>query len=453
MLRAQRTAVTAFFDGFFRPDGVGVNMRPLTAALLVLWAVVVANAVTFAGRLRWPHAVASTDFSSYLTGWWMVLHGQAGRLYDQAAQAAAQRAVMGGAPFDDGLMAFLYPPYVALAGLPLAIVAGRFGEPAAYALWTLANLGFAARLAWLSADELQTEGRARLLVWLWIFAFFPVLSNLALGQLSLPLAVAAFELFRAVRTGRPNRAALSLAVLACKPQLLPAALLWLVARRAWPTLWRGAVAGAVLALVPLIALGPQVWFDYLRHVHTLERFFAPGLPINMVNLRGLLLRLVPTAEPTVVRLAYGVWALSLVLLALVLARRRTETGDSGGRQTYALAIALGLFGNPHLFNQEVALAVVPFTLHLASLRARRLPWRGFALFVLAWPPAYAIARLCDLTATAQSPFRAPVDPVLIGLLLLLIAMRDTIRPRRARVHNTPPSGEGGAPPSGGSSSR
>lgn len=403
-------------------------MWRLTAALLVLWAVVLGNAVTFAGRLRWPHAVASTDFSSYVTGWWMVLHGQARLLYDQAAQAAAQRAVMGGTPFDDGLMAFLYPPYVAVAGLPLGLVADRFGEPAAYAVWTFANLAFAARLAWLSADELHAEGRARLLVWLWVFAFFPVLSNLALGQLSLPLAVAAFELFRAAREGRPTKGAVALAVLAVKPQLLPAVAMWLVSRRAWPTLRRGLVAGAILAIVPAVALGPRVWLDYFRHVHALERFYAPGLPLNMVNLRGLMLRLAPAAEPRIDPIAYALWALSLAFLAVVLARRRADTRDAGGRETYALAIAVALFGNPHLFNQEVALAVVPFALHLTSLRARRLAWRGFALFVLAWPPAYALARLVDLTATAQSPFRTPVDPVLIGLALLLIAMRQTIRP-------------------------
>ena len=403
-------------------------MRRLTAALLVMWAVVLGNGVTFAGRLRWPHAVTSTDFSSYVTGWWMVLHGQARLLYDQAAQTAAQRVVMGGAPFDDGLMAFLYPPYVAVAGLPLGIAADRFGEPTAYALWTAANLIFAARLAWLAANELDVDGRARLLVWLWMFAFFPVLSNLALGQLSLPLALAAFELFRAVRDGRATKAALCLAVLAIKPQLVPPVVMWLIARRAWPALRRSAVAGAALAIVPAIALGPRVWLEYFRHVHTLERFFAPGLPVNMVNLRGLLLRLAPGAEPRIDGIAYVVWALSLAGLARVLSRRRADPRDPHGRETYALAIAVALLGNPHLFNQEVALAVVPFALHLASLRARRLPWRPFALFVLAWPPAYALARLCNLTATAQSPFRTPVDPVLVGLALLLLAMRQTIRP-------------------------
>ena len=265
-------------------------MQRLTAALLVLWAVVLGNGVTFAGRLRWPNAVASTDFSSYVTGWWMVLHGQARLLYDQAAQTAAQRVVMGGAPFDEGLMAFLYPPYVAVAGVPLGLAADRFGEPAAYVIWTLANLAFAARLAWLCADELAPSG-AR--------ACWSGCGSWRSSPCSAPWPSASSRCrWRSLRSScfapcgpaAPTKAALWLAVLAIKPQLLPAIVIWLVARRAWPVLRRGVAAGAVLAVVPLIALGPHVWADYFRHVHTLERFFAPGLPLNMVNVRGLLLR-------------------------------------------------------------------------------------------------------------------------------------------------------------------
>lgn len=399
----------------------------MTAALLVLWAVILQNAVTFVGRLRWPHAVASTDFSSYVTGWWMVLHGQARVLYDQAAQTAAQRIVMGGFPFDDGLMAFLYPPPVALAGLPLGVIADRLGEPAAYAVWTAANFAFALRLAWLAGEELHAHGRARLLIGVWVFAFFPVLSNITLGQLSLPLAVAAFELHRAVRGRRPTAAALWLAALSIKPQLLPPVAIWLAVRGEWPTLRRAAAAGAVLAAAATIALGPHVWVDYLRNVHRLERFFAPGLPVNMVNLRALLLRVAPAAEPAIDRAAYALWAVSLGALAWALWRRRRRD-DPAGRESYALAIAVALLGNPHVFNQEVVLAVVPFALHLAALRDAGRRWRPFAAFVLAWPPAYAVARLLDLTATARSPFRTPVDPVLLGLLALGVVLARTSSP-------------------------
>src|SRR5258708_30944494 len=109
-------------------------MPEATAALIALnLLVALRNLFSFLSRLQTPHAIASTDFTSYCTGWWMILHGRAAELYDAAAQESAQRIVMGGLSFDGGLLAFLYPPHVALAGLPLGRLSARFGEPGAYA--------------------------------------------------------------------------------------------------------------------------------------------------------------------------------------------------------------------------------------------------------------------------------------------------------------------------------
>jgi hypothetical protein len=400
------------------PDRPPPDERGLRAGLLALTGLVALhNLVTFLRRLQRPNAIASTDFTSYWTGWWMLLHGQAQSLYDAAAQTVAQATVMGGHPFDGGLMAFLYPPHVALAGLPLGALADRAGEAAAYGVWTAANLLFAARLAALAARELDARGGTRALVVLWTFAFYPVLSNLALGQLSLPIALGAFELFRAVRAGRPTRAALWLAVLSIKPQLLPAVTLWLIARRQWTVLALAATLGAGLAAAAAVAFGPHVWVSYFTSVHALERFFGPGPPLMMPNVRGLLLRVLGAGSGAVDPIVYTLWAGSLAGLAVLLERRRAQD-DRDPRDGYALTLAVATVASPHLFHQDLVLTGVAFALHLAALRARGAPARPFATFVLAWPPLYLLARLTDLTATHAAQFRTPVDPLLVGQLAL-----------------------------------
>jgi hypothetical protein len=147
----------------------------------------------------------------------------------------------------------------------------------------------------------------------------------------------------------------------------------------------------------------------------------------MSNLRGLLMRLWPSARRAVDAAVYGAWALSILGLAGTLWRRRVPDEDPP-RETFALAITTALVFSPHLFPQDVMLIVTPCTLKLAALRDRGDPWRPFAAFVLAWPPLYLVARLADLTATPLAPFRAPLDPVFVGLLTLLalVAHRGSI---------------------------
>jgi hypothetical protein len=375
--------------------------------------------------------VAATDFSVFWTAWWLILHGQGAHLYDQAAQRAAQHHVMGGLEFEGGLMAFLNPPHAALAGVPLGWLADHAGERAALAVWMAANLALVGWLVHLVHETLALDQpRQRWAATLVVLGFYPVLYTVSVGQLSIVLAVAAFQLYRATERDTPWAAAAWLMMFSIKPQLLPPLLAFLVARRHWTVLARAvAMAVAIVALTAL-ALGPSIWPDYVRGVHGLERFFGTGTPAYMMNLRGLLTRLLGSAAAPerVYAAAAAAWLLSSAALGLALSRR---PGDARG--DYALALAVALLFSPHLFAQDAVLWVSALAFHIAALRGRGAPFVPLATFVATWPTLFALARVVDLGSGSGPMLR--VDPVVTALLVATVLM---VRDRRSAFRASGP---------------
>jgi hypothetical protein len=416
-------------------DGEKRRTRSLMALALALNAPLAIGFLVGLGRdLASPTAVVASDFSVFWTGWWLILHGQGHALYDAATQRAAQHLVMGGRQFEGGLMAFLNPPHVALAGLPFGWLADRAGERAAFLAWTAVNLGLLVRLdrglrALLGAER----GRARWMVTASLLGFYPVLYAVSIGQLSLLLAVAALELERALAAGRPWRAAAWIVVLSCKPQLASPVLALLAARRRWAVLGRAAVIAGALAALTAVVLGPSIWPDYFRSVRGLERFFGTGTPAYMMNVRAALTRLLGRAASpdAVYAAAAAAWAAALGALALALARRPTA-GESAARAELAVALAVGLLFSPHLFAQDATLWAVALALHVAALRARGEPWRRFAAFAFTWPLLFALVRVVDLGGGRGPSLR--IDPAVAAMAVAVAAMS---RARFGRAVTTP----------------
>lgn len=92
-------------------------------------------------QLDGPAAV--TDFLAYYTGGRLLVE-EPMRLYDQAAVAAVEEALQGGA---GAYMPYLAPPQAAVLMAPLA----RLGYGQAYLVWGLAGLVSLAISAWLLA--------------------------------------------------------------------------------------------------------------------------------------------------------------------------------------------------------------------------------------------------------------------------------------------------------------
>jgi len=372
-----------------------------------------------------PTGVVATDFTVFWTAWWMVLHGRGRALYEAAAQREAQHHLMGTLSFEGGLMAFLNPPHVALAGTPLGWLADRAGEPVAFAVWAAVSLLLLLRLdALVRSLVAAPRGLPRATVTTAILAFYPCLYSIAIGQISILLAVAALELSRALERQRPGAAAAWATVLSAKPQLLVPVLVFLAARRRWDVLARVAAIGGALIAVTAAVLGPAIWLDWLRSLRSLERFFASGTPIFMMNLRGSLTRLFGAAHAdTVYAVALGAWAAAMGALALaLLGRRAAGVGDGRAEQRGELgaALALGLLLCPHLFAQDAVMWIAALALYLAARRERGDDLRSFVPFALAWPILFAFAYVVDL-GSGRGP-RSPVDIVFVAMVAATFAM-------------------------------
>jgi hypothetical protein len=370
--------------------------RSTRAAIAVHGAFAIAFAFVVARTLADPRAIAQTDFTAFFTGWWLILHGRGAELYDVVAQQAAQHAIIGDHEFPSGLLAFLHPPHAALAGLPLGLVGERFGEPAAFWVWTAINLALLARLARGLAGLLSlTSLPGRALIATALLGSFPVFLTLREGQVAILLAVALLGLYTATREGRAPVAAGWLLVISLKPQLVPLPLALLVARRQGRTLAYAAVFAAVALLASAAALGPAIFGRYLGSLVALQDHLGRGVPGAMLSLRGLLVRTFGAEnEPLATRISFV--ALGVASLAIGLAaRRRPKAPDAPScdeRLVFATTFAAALFFSPHLFPADLTLWAVPLALAAAALRDGRdaRAARAFGVFALAWPLTLAV---------------------------------------------------------------
>jgi hypothetical protein len=355
-------------------------------------ALAIAFAFIVARTLADPGAIAQTDFTAFFTGWWLILHGRGAELYDVVAQQAAQHAIVGAHEFPSGLLAFLHPPHAALAGLPLGLVAERFGEPAAFWLWTAINVALLVRLArGLAALLSLTSLSGRALIATALLGSFPVFLTLREGQVAILLAVALLGLYTATQQGRAPVAAGWLLVLSVKPQLVPLILVLLVARRQGRTLAYAAVFAVAALLASAAALGPAIFGRYLGGLGALQAHLGRGVPGGMLSLRGLLVRALGAEnEALATRISFVALGVASLAFGLFARRRRSEapgapSGDE--RLVFATTFAAALFFSPHLFPADLTLWAVPLALASAALRDGRevRAAQAFGVFALAWP--------------------------------------------------------------------
>ena len=140
-----------------------------------------------------------------------------------------------------------------------------------------------------------------------------------------------------------------------------------------------------------VVLGPMVWVDYLTKIHALELYWGTGTPVYMMNVRGVLTRIVGlSAHSTIDAFSKAVWAAAMAFTGVVLVVRGTGRA-ADPRPAYAFAIAISLLTNPHLFIHDTIIWAIPLLLFAAARRDAGLSWQPIVQLALAWPLVFFIA--------------------------------------------------------------
>ncbi len=355
--------------------------RWTVAILIMMQCVVVAGMA----RRDGPFDHIGMD---YLTTWIasdMVLHGDAGRLYDTRAQWAYQLPVIEryNVHWDDRVMhPYLAPPPLAIVGLPL----GFLPPVAALVVWmalSIGAIGLAVRRI-AAAFDIDWRSIAPLLA-----GSMPLFMLVMLGQADALLALA-FAIFAAqLRQRNDGRAGVALAALAIKPQLLVAPLVYLLVTGRRRAVIAAGLSGLVEAIVSVAVIGTGGLKDELV---VSRRMAGPAgeRVINvhgMLNIRSAVFRAIPSdlasmQAPLIVLLTLAILAASAWIW------RQTDSRDVTSAGVGLLAITTVLTAL-HAHYHSGVIALIGIGLVIAALRergdalaARRLAgitWVSFSL--------------------------------------------------------------------------
>lgn len=315
-------------------------------------------------------SIQSSDFTVLYTGATFVRHGQPAAVYDPARMAPALLKISGGRI--DPSLAFDYPLADALPLLPFTLLPLQ----AAFRVWQLVILVFLGTSIWL-LNRLYPLVKQPL-GWglLGMLAAEPTWALLTEGQLGGLLLLGAVAMLTAAALGRAGWGFAGGALLALKPQYLPAYLLLLWAVRRRRALLAGLAGGAMVVFSAMLTGWPSGMVAMLRTMITAG---ASTDLRSMDSWPGLLATVLPAWPATIAGLALLAGAL-VGLAGLAVRRWRDPLAFAG------LAGCLALLGSPHTLPHDMVLLLVPAWTALEVHRQGRLrsPIPGLVVMQAAW---------------------------------------------------------------------
>lgn len=348
-----------------------------------------------------------TDFASFWTAARLALQQGGAAAYDIQAHAAAQAAAFPPEPGQPALYyAFFYPP-------PYLLVC----------LWLGGLPYLPALVAWLAAGFLLLLACVRRLLpmawpWRWAavaLAGFPgILQNALSGQNGC-LSAACFGGAAVLAARRPFWAGACLGLLVCKPQLLIAAPVVLLAGRRWAVIMGGVCSAAALCTLSWLVLGSGAWIGFLAGTRAAQATLEQALvaPDKMVSAFAAV-RVLGGGVTTAYAAQGAVTSLTLLVVARCAARR------PGLRAEVVLLTAGAMLCSPFLLDYDLVCLAIPLAWVVADAQ-RPGPESGFRPFekpVLV--AGYTIPLLARQLATHAF---LPVAPVVVASLLWVLTRR------------------------------
>lgn len=328
--------------------------------------------VSLMSEIQWGY-----DFTFYWTAARQLLDG--GSIYSPAQLAGPY------AP--QGQLGFLYPPPLAAAVIPLAVL---FPSDPKAAAWPWLVMGAAilvvSALRLWQAERLGERypllaGRGRWLLLAVAFAFPPVIGELVLGNVHLLLLGLLTLAWLGVRRGDRRGewiAGVAVGVAAVVKVFPIVLLLWFLLTRRYRAAAGIFVGGAAFALLTLPITGIEPWLQYPTVLANLSA------PVDTTD----------TLAPTVwLAESIGFTAARLIVTAAGLALLAWAALGLDATRSFAVAVAVSVLIAPAVYHHYLALLVLPLILGLSAgipirwlAAAYLLMWGGqqVALGDLAW---------------------------------------------------------------------
>ena len=375
----------------------------------MLALVVALAAAGFLVILLQPRAARlSSDFTINYSAGVLVRQGHFAAPYRQAALADTMRRVApDGAidprlPFSMPLVAAL--PFAALSLLSIDL---------AFRVWQIVAAALLLVAVLILQRARPLDRKAPAFAMLGLLAAVPTWTALTEGQVTPLLVVGGALLVAALSRDRWGLAAAGGALLAIKPQYLPAYLLVVLAARRWRMLLVAGVAATLVLMSPLAA-GAGGMAAMVHNALRANQAVAIRLDEAWIGVLG-------PALPAVAATAVAIAVYLAVLAALGLTAWRRPASTTGFA---VLAVALSLLASPHALPHDLLMLAVPAWLAVDLFFEGRLPNPIPGLLLI------DLALLIDLHGVGL-----PLGPIVMTAVVLWYGWRFR---QRAQQHRRPP---------------
>jgi len=375
----------------------------------MLALVVALAAAGFLVILLQPRAARlSSDFTINYSAGVLVRQGHFAAPYQQAALADTMRRVAPDGAIDPRLPFSL--PLV--AALPFAALS-LLSIDLAFRVWQIVAAALLLVAVLILQRARPLDRKAPAFAMLGLLAAVPTWTALTEGQVTPLLVVGGALLVAALSRDRWGLAAAGGALLAIKPQYLPAYLLVVLAARRWRMLLVAGVAATLVLMSPLAA-GAGGMAAMVHNALRANQAVAIRLDEAWIGVLGPAL---PAVAATAVAIA--VYLAVLAALGLIAWRRPASTTGFA-----VLAVALSLLASPHALPHDLLMLAVPAWLAVDLFFEGRLPNPIPGLLLI------DLALLIDLHGVGL-----PLGPIVMTAVVLWYGWRFR---QRAQQHRRPP---------------
>lgn len=297
------------------------------------------------------------DFVLYYSAANIFNDGNGSHLYDLQTQRDYQKPF--GAGYKDWDLPFNHPPYELL---PLLVLA-KFSFPVAHAVWAAINIFLLAII--LIRIFPFVDASLRSLFALMLFAYFPTINALKMGQDSIVTTFLLVETFVSLKHKQYAMAGGLLALGLYKPQFVLPLVGILLLHRRWSSLLAFLFTGLGLAAISLAMVG---WNGLMGLVSLWVPMFKRGhvvWPELMTNLRGLMYVI---SDLVGLPQATNILTLALSIAAYVVTLRMWPRSVDERTGVFDLCFALAVITTAlvsfHLYSYDGTLLAIPLTIML-----------------------------------------------------------------------------------------